>query len=298
MLLLGITNSGYHPAAFPELSKWFPSKNRAKSTGVQALGGLIATAIIPFIGIMLVELFGGWRESFVILGIIGMLFFIPVFFLMRISKSEYITFNEKQTENDGTDTWTLTYGISMIVMSLRGMTFRCITILMPFYLVETYGFEPIWAGSLATIMLTAGLFGEVCSMFLSDKIQRRLPFMIISTGFVAPCLFLLNYSLSATILLLILIGIGFFFFLGVPANTAWLTEISPKQSPGLAFGLLFSVGALPGALSPFIFGLIGDTYGLEASILFLVITTIAATVLAFFLNESKFLEEKPEQFIL
>ena len=47
-----------------------------------------------------------------------------------------------------------------------------------------------------------------------------------------------------------------------------------------------------GALSPFIFGAIGDIYGLESSILFLVITATIATVLTLFLRDSKNIEEK------
>jgi predicted MFS family arabinose efflux permease len=280
-------SSGYHPSAFPELSKWFPSENRAKAIGVQAVSGLLALAIIPILGIMLVELLGGWREFFFVLGIAGIFFFIPVFFLMRFSKNEYSKLEESQTIPKGADGWTKSFVISLIIMGLRGMTFRCITILMPFYLHETYGFEPIWASSLTTIMLATGLVGEVTSMYLSDKMQRRLPFIFISTGFVAPFLLLLNFSLSGIILIFLLIGVGFFQFLGVPAMNAWLTEISPRDSPSLAFGLLFSIGALPGALAPIIFGALGDIYGLEASILFLVITATLATILTLFLRESK-----------
>ena len=84
---------------------------------------------------------------------------------------------------------------------------------------------------------------------------------------------------------LMLIIIGFFFYLGVPPNTAYLTEVSPRENRGLAFGLLFSVGALPGAFSPIIFGWIGDLWGLRASVLFLVVTTILATVVALFMKD-------------
>ena len=82
-----------------------------------------------------------------------------------------------------------------------------------------------------------------------------------------------------------MVVIGFFFYLGVPPNTAYLTEVSPRENRGLAFGLLFSVGALPGAISPIIFGWIGDLYGLPASILFLVTTTILATIVALLMKD-------------
>ena len=287
MLLLGVMASGFHPAAFPEISKWFPKSKRSLSIGIQETGGLIAMAIIPLLGIILVEMLGGWRDAFVALGILGIFIFILVFFLMRFSKGEAHQYEDNQTSNVGVDGWTRNYAISLVIVGLRGMTFRSITLLMPFYLVETYGLAPLWAGSLTTIMLTAGLFGEIISMYYSDKMRRRLPFMIMSMVFLTPCLFLLTFALAEIWLILVLIIIGFGFFFAVPAFTAWLTEVSPKESQGLAFGLLFSIGATPGALSPFIFGVIGDLYGLQTSILFLVITATLATFLMLFLKEPK-----------
>jgi len=158
---------------------------------------------------------------------------------------------------------------------------------MPVYLVATYPVNLIDAGYLTSIMLTAGLFGEMLASWLSDKLHRRVPFLIVSTGLATPALLLLNYSLEIWALIAVLIVIGFFFYLGVPPNTAYLTEVSPRENRGLAFGLLFSVGSLPGAISPIIFGWIGDLYGLPASILFLVSTTLIATLVALLMRDVK-----------
>ncbi len=136
-------------------------------------------------------------------------------------------------------------------------------------------------------MLSAGLVGEIVASILSDRMGKRVPFLVISTGLTTPALLMLNYSLSEGLLIIMLIVIGFFHYLGVPPNTAYLTEVSPRESRGLAFGLLFSIGAIPGALSPIIFGIIGDAYGLPASILFLVVTTTLATIVALFMRDVK-----------
>ena len=106
-----------------------------------------------------------------------------------------------------------------------------------------------------------------------------------STGVATPALLLLNFHLEPIQLVMVLVFIGFFFFLGVPPNTAYQTEVCPKESRGLAFGLLFSVGSIPGAISPIIFGIIGDNFGLPASILFLVIMTFLATIVTLFLKD-------------
>ena len=56
MFLLGVGVSGYHPSVFPAITESFPLSNRAKATGIQAMGGLIGMAIIPFIGVSLLVL--------------------------------------------------------------------------------------------------------------------------------------------------------------------------------------------------------------------------------------------------
>lgn len=286
---LGVGASGYHPSVFPALAEKFPQRDLAKATGVQAMGGLIGMAVIPFLGVSLYVIFNNqWRPSLIALGVMGLIIFIPFIFLMRYSRSGYIKgFISKEDECEGTDGWTKGYWLGLMLMGLRGMSFRCTSLLMPVYLVATYPVDLIGAGFLTTVMLTAGLFGEIMSGWLSDKLNRRVLFLVLSTGLATPALLLLNYSLSVSVLILMLVIIGFFFYLGVPANTAYLTEVSPRENRGLAFGLLFSVGALPGAISPIIFGIIGDNYGLSSSILFLVVTTILATLVALFMKDVK-----------
>jgi MFS family permease len=284
-VLLGLGASGYHPSAFPALSEKFPASARAKSTGMQAMGGLVGMAVIPIAGASMMAMLGGWQLPLMLIGAFGIALFIPTVLLMMYSRRPEFDVGEGLEETGGADGWTRSYAISVVVMGLRGMAFRCTTLLMPFYLAITYGYEPVRAGLLTTVMLIAGLVGEMVSAPLSDRIGRRVPFIIASTLCTTPCLLLLNFSLDNIALIIVLIGIGFFYFLGVPPNTAYLIEVSPKHAQGLAFGLLFSVGAIPGALSPIIFGVIGDSYGLSASILFLVVTTTLATLVSFMLKE-------------
>jgi MFS family permease len=283
---LGVGASGYHPSVFPALAEKFPQRNLAKATGIQAMGGLVGMAIIPFLGVSLLVALGGWRPSLFTLGIMGFVIFIPYIILMRYSNSGYDDgFIDKEDECEGAEGWTRSYWLGLILMGLRGMSFRSTSLLMPLYLVDTYPVDLVWAGYLTTIMLSAGLVGEMVAAPLSDRLNRRVPFLVISTGLATPALLLLNYSLSEGALIAMLIVVGFFFYLGVPANTAYLTEVSPRENRGLAFGLLFSVGAIPGAISPIIFGIIGDSFGLPASILFLVITTTLATIVALFMKD-------------
>ncbi|MHA2302475.1 MAG: MFS transporter [Candidatus Thorarchaeota archaeon] len=288
MLVLGTAAAGYHPSVFPTLTENFPKSARAKALAVQAMGGLTGMALIPFLGVSLLIAVGGWRESFVVLAGMGFVFFIPIVILFRYAQSTSVHEKEERERGDGEDGWTRNFVFLTIIIGFRGMTFRTTTLLMPLYLVASHHqYDAIIAGYFTTIMLIAGIFGEIVSAPISDRTGKRVPFIIISTAVSCPLLFLLNTPLDQLSLLLVLVGFGFFFFLGVPPNTAFQTEVSPRRKQGLAFGILFSIGAIPGALSPIIFGWIGDFYGLQASVIFLVMTTLLATIFALLLREKK-----------
>lgn len=286
-VFLGIGASGYHPSSFPALTEMFPKSDRAKAMGTQAMGGLVGMAITPFLGVTLLVLMGSWQGVLRVIAILGFVLFFPTLLLMRSSSVKTRETEIRNEDLEGPDGWTKNFWTMMVVSGLRGMAFRCTTLLMPLYLIITYGASTVSAGVLTAIMLTAGLFGEVVSSILSDRLHNRAVFLVISTGFATPAILLLNFSLEPILLMLILIAIGFFFFLGDPAFTALQTEISPCKSRGIAFGLIFSVGAIPGAVAPIVFGFIGDLYGLPASILFLVFTTFLATIFSLFLKDDK-----------
>ena len=290
-VFLGLGASGYHPSSFPALGERFPNA-RAKATGIQAMGGLLGMAVTPFVGVTLLLATGTWQSSLQVLAIVGIVLFVPTFLLMRYSQSEKANGFDKdiipeleEEVYDGPEGWTRNYGLLVLLVGLRGMAFRCTSLLMPLYLTVMYLTGVVTAGYLTAVMLTAGLFGEIVSSYYSDKWKRRVPFLIASSGIATPALLLLNFQLSSLMLVVVLIVIGFFFYLGVPPNVAYQTEVCPRHSTGLAFGILFSFGAIPGALSPIIFGIIADNFGLSSSILFLVITTFLATIVALFLRD-------------
>jgi FSR family fosmidomycin resistance protein-like MFS transporter len=284
MLLLGLGASGFHPCSFPAIAERFPSKKRASALGVQAIGGLIGSALIPGLGVVLLVTFGGWRSSLALIGMAGIILFVPVWILLQRDGIRCDSDVDVETRCNP-EGWTTSYYVNILYSWLKGIPFHCTSLLMPLYLVVSYGYEPVWAGSLTALMLGTGLVAEVIAGPVSDRIGKRIPFIISSTGIMAPFLLLLNFALAPIPLALTLMGIGFFHYWGVPPFKAYQTEVSPQRSTGLAFGIIFSIGALPGALSPWIFGAIGDFYGLQASIWFLVITSALATVVGLFMKE-------------
>jgi ACS family hexuronate transporter-like MFS transporter len=102
--LLGLGEAGNFPSAIKSVAEWFPKKERSFATGILNAGanvGIIATAFaVPYL-----TLNYGWRASFVITGLFGVV--LVLFWLKsynrpenhkRISKEELAHINSDQDE--------------------------------------------------------------------------------------------------------------------------------------------------------------------------------------------------------
>lgn len=102
--LLGLGEAGNFPSAIKSVAEWFPKKERSFATGILNAGanvGIIATAFaVPYL-----TLNYGWRASFVITGLLGVV--LVLFWLKsynrpenhkRISKEELAHINSDQDE--------------------------------------------------------------------------------------------------------------------------------------------------------------------------------------------------------
>src|SRR6185436_8593654 len=77
--------------------------------------------------------------------------------------------------------------------------------------------------------------------------------------------------------------VGFFLYAMRAVLQAWALETTPKELAGSAVGIQFGITSLGGGISPMIFGMIADAYGLYAGFYFLAGLIISANVLVFFM---------------
>ena len=86
--LLGISEAGNWPGAAKGNAEWFPTKERAFAQGIfnsgAAIGGIIA---FPVIGLMSVYL--GWQYIFIVVGLLGLLWLIPWWILVKSPPGEH-----------------------------------------------------------------------------------------------------------------------------------------------------------------------------------------------------------------
>lgn len=95
--LLGLGEAGNWPGAVKSNGEWFPVKERAIAQGIFNAGASIGNVIAPFVIVFLYSEYG-WRSTYIILGVVGILWVIPWLFINKAKpeKHSWITEEEKK----------------------------------------------------------------------------------------------------------------------------------------------------------------------------------------------------------
>ncbi len=93
--LLGISEAGNWPGAAKGNAEWFPTKERAFAQGIfnsgAAIGGIIA---FPTIGLL--SAYFGWGYIFLIVGLLGLLWLVPWWILVKSPPSKHPWISEEE----------------------------------------------------------------------------------------------------------------------------------------------------------------------------------------------------------
>ncbi|WP_304231764.1 MFS transporter [Jiulongibacter sediminis] len=95
--LLGIAEAGNWPGAAKANGEWFPTKERAFAQGLfnsgAAIGGIISIPLIATLSV-----FFSWQYIFILVGLVGLLWLLPWFFIVKSSPKSHpwLTEEEKQ----------------------------------------------------------------------------------------------------------------------------------------------------------------------------------------------------------
>ncbi|AZQ60364.1 MFS transporter [Maribacter sp. MJ134] len=93
--MLGLGEAGLWPGAVKSNGEWFPVKQRALAQGIFNSGASIGNVIAPVIIVYLYAQFG-WKSTYVILGVIGLLWVIPWFILNKSKPEDHPWITEEE----------------------------------------------------------------------------------------------------------------------------------------------------------------------------------------------------------
>ena len=93
--LLGLGEAGLWPGAVKSNGEWFPVKQRALAQGIFNSGASIGNVVAPVIIVFLYAQFG-WKSTYVILGVLGLLWIIPWLILHKSKPKDHPWITEEE----------------------------------------------------------------------------------------------------------------------------------------------------------------------------------------------------------
>lgn len=294
LMLVGIGNNLWHPAAIPTLAHQYPQR-KGLVLSFHGMGGNIGEALAPLAAGSLLAWFS-WREVVVINIVPGLV--MATLILMMVGALATVREGDKDGKNEvnaGTGGWNARQYLRDLGSLLRNRAlmlicvsggFRTLTqvglmVFLPVYLAYEQGYSPIAVGVCMTVLQVAGLIAGPIAGHVSDKVGRRhvvLSSMLL-TGLTIVGMVFAGQSFMFIVFVAL---VGFFLYAMRPVMQAWAVENTPKRLAGTGVGLQFTVLAIGGSIAPATFGVIADTWSVYTAFYFLAGTIIAANLLVVF----------------
>lgn len=189
-ILLGLGEAGNWPGAVKSNAEWFPQKERALAQGIfnsgAALGSIVAPPLIAIVWVAI-----GWKMTFALLGLLGILWVIPWLIINKAlpEKHPWITEKEKefilsgltkQKEESNKE------GLSMVQLLKHRESWAVLVSRffiepiwwlfvgwMPIYLSEVYGFNVKEIGFFAWVPYVGAALGSLTGGYYSGNLMMK-----------------------------------------------------------------------------------------------------------------------------
>ena len=185
---LGVSEAGNWPGAVKASATWFPSRERALALGVFNSGASIGAIIsAPLVAL----LFGafGWRATFAVVGLLGLLWLVPWLWLYRgdPDRHPWLSAEERAYIADGAATDAAPAATMRVVALLRHRESWAVIAArffldpiwwlfvswLPIYLAETFKFDVAQIGLFAWVPYVGAMLGSLGGGWLSGALVRR-----------------------------------------------------------------------------------------------------------------------------
>ena len=292
MALVGIGNNLWHPAAIPTLAYRYPDR-KGFVLSVHGMFGNLGEAIAPLvIGGLLTWL--SWRTVVVINVVPGVFMAAMILVLLgafSVAKEHDANdLNAKAVEPFSVRKYLADFAsllrnkaLMLVAISSMVRTFTQVGLLtfLPLYLAYELGYNPFLVGVCMAVLQIAGFAASPVAGHLSDKWGRRRVVMssMMLTGVTIFCMVLAGKS----VWFVVFVGlVGSFLYAMRSVLQAWAVESTPKHLAGTGVGLQFGITAIGGGISPAVFGMIADAWGLFAAFYGMAATIIVGNLLVAF----------------
>lgn len=286
-------------------SRWFYSRNFALMIGFSGLAANLGAIIAQTPLVIAVNNFG-WRNTFVYMGIIMVMFAVLTFIFVKDDPTDMGLPGMDEIENRPRVTVNLnifqalgsilsnprTWIISVVYIGLyTGYTVILGTFGTPF-LMTVYSIKKVEAANYIISAVIGSAVSGLVIGYLSDKFKARKSILIISSIVTLIMWVIFIYvKLPLTLLSVYLFVFG---FMMTAFTLCWTVgnEVNDRRLSGMATGVVNCVGFLGAAIIPVIMGNILDAnknmpeIGYKKAYLVLILLVAVSTVFSFFVTET------------
>jgi MFS family permease len=279
--LFGAGEAGAFPNIARSFSRWFPARERGRANGVMFLGSRLGGMLSAPVALVIIARWG-WRESFVIFGLIGIVWAAAWYWWYRDRPEEHPAMTREELaaiqENSGPATtaagrtpWALLlrsrnlYAICAMYFAFGYGLYFYFTWL-PTYLITVLGFSQFGGGLFAALPFLLAGIADLVGGWLTDALSRRfglrtgrchLGFAVFMTCAALVFASQLPVPAAAKAVLLALALASADLALG--ACWAVPIDIAPDHA-GVITGCMNTLGNLGGLVGPIVVGLAVDRW--------------------------------------
>ncbi|MBC8753385.1 MFS transporter [Kordia sp. YSTF-M3] len=309
--LLGLGEAGLWPGAVKSNGEWFPVKQRALAQGIFNAGASIGNVVAPVIIVSLYAQFG-WKSTYIILGLLGLLWIIPWLILNKTKPKDHPWITEDERNmllNDRIENNNVVVEGEKSLAVLQILSYKqpwgvllCRFFIepiwwffagwMPIYLFNKFGLsieeigKTMWISYLMAAAggILGGLFTQIIIKRTSVDFGRKasivLGSVLIIIGFVSIILFVNNSNYMTFIYLAGLALFGFQFAIG---NIQTLSsDLFKGPSVGTLAGLAGTVAAFSPMIMNWFIGQITEGGSYTPAFVAITVSVVLAVLCIFF----------------
>ena len=296
ILSAGVGGGVYHPVGTALVSNAYPDERSGFAISTLNVFGDVGKAIFPFLaGVLVIRL--GWRINCAVLGVVGVV--TSIVYLLFFRKEIRLRRLAPEIPGDQLDETSGRWGIAQprqftlySVLGLLDNGIRsAIMAFLGFLLIERIGIQESAVGGMVSLVFLGGALGKLLCGLPIQKVGIKRVILITEALMVLGC-FVLPTIVSGWSLLLFLPLFGF--MLNGTSSVIYV-GVAPTLRPerrSRGYALHYTLTFLSAAIAPYLFGLIGDAYGLSAIFHAAAMVMLLGLPLVFFLKEKEDVDKK------
>lgn len=272
-VIAALGHACFHPTALSLVSRLCTPANRGRITSYFVVGGNLGYALGPVLAGALVWWLG--MPGLVILILPALVMVVLLRHLLPGGIAGACEGHAKPLLPAGKTVSYRPFAILMTASILRAWAVFAAITFLPMYLV-TLGYSLVTATLIMTLMLLAGVAGQIAGGRISDRFGRK-EFMVFGLALAIP-FFYLFFMTSGLVAILAILLFGFFLWSTFAVAIAMSHELLPGNV-GLASGMMMGLAIGFGGLGVAVNGMIADHYSLAAALGTIPLPIAAAVIL-------------------